>query len=107
MRSTSKVVPTPTKALLNKQFSACGSPRTSVQVSKVGENCKNGMNAPGLNISAGVLNELLIAQRNGIATQMVARQAITITMAFEPFFELIHRRFSIFYFTTETQRPQR
>src|ERR1700751_3640376 len=106
-RSTSKVVPTPTRALLNRQFNACGSPRTSLQVSKVGVNCRNGIRASDLNMSAGVLNELSIAQRKGTSTQMLAKQAITMMTAFDPFLELVQSKFSIFYFTTEAQRTRR
>src|SRR5215469_9639719 len=94
-RSTSKVVPTPTKALLNRQFNACGSPKTSVHVSNVGVNCRNGINEPGLKISAGVLKELSIAQRKGTTTQMLAKHAITIITAFEPFLELVQSKFSM------------
>jgi hypothetical protein len=48
-----------------------------------------------LNISAGVLKELSTAQRKGITTQMLAKQAITMITTFEPFLELVQSKFSM------------
>jgi hypothetical protein len=41
------------------------------------------------------LNELSIAQRKGITTQMLAKQAITMITAFDPFLELVQSKFSM------------
>src|SRR5260221_13455979 len=95
MSSTSSVVPTPTNALLNRQFRACGSPMTFLHASSVGINWRNGMIAPGLKMSAWVFRELSMAQRKGTATQIAARHAIAIATSFDAHFELRQSRFSI------------
>jgi hypothetical protein len=63
-------------------------------MSSLGVNCRNGIIAPGLKISASDLIELSNAHKNGIVTQITARPAIVIAMAFDAHFELLHSTFS-------------
>src|ERR1700730_4618419 len=92
--NTKTVVLSPTNALLKKQVRSWGSYITLFHTSSVGVNCKNGMSAPGLNISRSVLSELSIAQRNGTTTQTAARQAMAIAMNLDTHFELRQSGFS-------------
>src|SRR5258708_19538137 len=73
-------------------------------MSSLGVNCKNGIIAPGLNISASDFSELSTAHRNGTATQIAANPAIVITMAFDVHLELRHSTFSTAKFSRNTQK---
>src|SRR5260221_1324433 len=95
MTKTNSVVPTPTSALLNKQLRTCGSSTTNFHASSVGVKFRNGMMAPGLNMSAWVFKELTMAQINGTTTQTAARHSFTITNSFDYHIEFSQSRFSV------------